>query len=108
MKVEVGVKYLVSTDCYFLCPDGVERRAVFGTVKGVLNDKDALGIDTNRHSSNWFLAIGNMVVAGCQIHYAVRCDECSNTPLDRDIEHEGKIVNSKELNSRIYFADKKR
>lgn len=70
-------KYLITTDNFFLCPDGKYYKAVWGDVR-VLGDKEALGIETNRNSTNWFLMVGNeskqVLIAGCQIHYAVKSE----------------------------------
>lgn len=72
--IEPGKKCLISTDNWFYAPDGVQYKAVHGTVKGVFHDEETLGIKTNRGSTNWYVQIGNMVIAGCQIHYAIECE----------------------------------
>lgn len=70
-------KYLITTDNWFYAPDGKKYRAVWGEVK-VLED-NILGVKTNRNSTNWFISIGEngreMIIAGCQIHYAIKRDE---------------------------------
>lgn len=86
-------------------PDGVSYRAVFGTVKGIRKDDETLGIKTNKGSTNWYLEIGNMFVAGCQIHYAVKADSCSFKPSSRNIEYEGRLNIVQEGISHIYNAD---
>ncbi len=101
---KVGEKYLVSTDDWFYAPDGQNYKAVFGTVRAILNDADTLGIKTNAKSTNWYLAIGNMLVAGCQIHYAIRTDECSKNPAKGEATHENTITEV-DVSSRVYFAD---
>jgi hypothetical protein len=74
-------KYLISTTQYFLAPDGQQYRSVWGEVE-ILSDT-FLGVKTNHNSSNWYLKIGDaenfVLVAGCQVHYAVKCDEKPNT-----------------------------
>lgn len=79
-------KYLISTDNYFICPDGKQYRAVFGSVE-ILSDS-VLGIATNRNSSNWFIKVGNndshIIIAGCQIHYCTKCDSVDNSELVKD------------------------
>ena len=80
MLPQIDEKYLITTDSWFLGPDGNQYKAVFGTVTAVLTDKEYLGITTNRQSTNWYLVIGEMVIAGCQIHYAVRTDSISSGP----------------------------
>lgn len=96
MNIEIGSKALITTDNFFLAPDGQTYRAVFGTVKGVYDDKQTLGISTNRHSANWYVEIGNMVIAGCQIHYAIKTDDCSREPC--------RFADS-EPSNHIYFAE---
>jgi hypothetical protein len=70
-------KYLITCDNWFYAPDGKLYRSVWGDVE-ILNDS-ILGIKTNAHSSNWFIKIGSennhVVIAGCQVHYAVSCDK---------------------------------
>jgi hypothetical protein len=67
--LEVGRKVIITTDNWFYGPDGKQYRSIYGTVRGVFNDEQTLGIRTNNRSSNWYARIGGMVVAGCQIHY---------------------------------------
>lgn len=31
-----------------------------------------------RPSTNWFVKCGNMIIAGCQIHYAIKCKDQPN------------------------------
>lgn len=70
-------KYLITTDNWFYGPDGKKYRAAYGDVQ-VLGD-DALGVKTNRNSTNWYVQVGNqdehIVIAGCQIHYAIKCTD---------------------------------
>jgi len=74
-------KYLITTNEWFFAPDGKLYRAVWGTIE-ILSDS-FLGVATNRNSANWFAKIGthenHVIVAGCQIHYAVRCEKTPNT-----------------------------
>ena len=95
---------LVSTDNWFIAPDGASYRAVFGEVKGIHTAEETLGVQTNKHSTNWYLEIGNMMIAGCQISYAIRSDTCDFKNHVREIEHEGKLNFNEENNSRIYDA----
>lgn len=72
--------YLITTDNWFYAPDGKMYRAAWGQVT-VLED-NVLKIKTNRNSTNWYLQIGYgeklMIIAGCQIHYAIKCPEKPN------------------------------
>jgi len=69
--------YLVTTDQWFYAPNGKKYRAVFGNVEIV--EDSFLGVKTNRQSTNWYAKIGNennhVIVAGCQIQYAVKCEK---------------------------------
>jgi hypothetical protein len=73
-------KYLITTDAWFIAPDGKQYKSVWGEVKIV--DDSILGIKTNKNSSNWFAIIGNedrqVIIAGCQIHYAIKSEEKPN------------------------------
>ncbi len=73
--------YLITSDCWFVAPDGKQYKSAWGDVE-IITD-EFLGIKTNRNSSNWFAKIGgvtnHVIIAGCQIHYAVKCDEQPNT-----------------------------
>lgn len=74
-------KYLITTDNWFIAPDGKQYRAAWGSVQ-ILED-GLLGVKTNRNSTNWFAKVGSddkhIIIAGCQIHYAVKTDEKPNT-----------------------------
>lgn len=85
-------------------PDGQNYKAVYGTVKGIYSDVDTLGIKTNAKSTNWYLIIGNMIIAGCQIEYAVQTDACCAEPYRKEVDYE-RQTNVKHCMTRIYFAD---
>jgi len=104
MDIQPGMKALVTTDAWFLAPDGREYRCAFGTVEGVYGDKDTLGIATNRNSTNWYLKIGRLVIAGCQIHYVAICDEVNTKDVTDWKVEDGKVVKYKRP-SMIYLAD---
>ena len=75
MNIEIGAQVLVTTDNWFFAADGKSYRAIWGTVRAIRDDKETLGIKTNARSTNWYAEIGDTLVAGCQIHYAVRCGQ---------------------------------
>lgn len=103
----IGQKFLITCDNWFFAPDGQSYKAVFGEVKGVHSDKETLGIETNSKSTNWYLEIGNVIIAGCQIHYAVRTDVCDCDVPSNDLErHEDKPVQIPYKN-RIYNTEDK-
>lgn len=100
-------KYLVTTDDWFFAPDGQQYKAAWGDVT-ILSDS-VLGVKTNARSANWFAKIGSednhIIIAGCQIHYAVRCDSRPNDgKMKTENVHEGLQIES-EVSSRIYFAE---
>lgn len=77
-------KYLINTDNWFYGPDGKQYKAVWGEVK-ILEDS-FLRVKTNARATNWYARVGtednHVIVAGCQIHYAVKMDK---EPEDGDI-----------------------
>lgn len=77
MSIRIGDKALITTDEWFVASDGITYKAVFGTIKGVYNPEEVLGIKTNAKSTNWYVEIGSMVIAGCQIHYIIKTDTCN-------------------------------
>jgi len=99
--------YLITTDRWFVAPDGKDYQAVWGEVK-VLEDS-ILGIKTNRNSTNWYLRIGSdtnhVIVAGCQVHYAVKCEDKPNTSDSESWEQfEGKLIKYNRP-TKIYIAE---
>lgn len=98
--------YLITTDNWFYAPDGLKYKAIWGNVK-ILED-EILGVKTNRNSSNWFAFVGSenkgAVIAGCQIHYAVKCN---NKPNDGEVSEftygDGKS-NEYKRTTEIYIA----
>ena len=105
MIKDIGEKYLITTNDWFYAPDGESYKAVYGTVRGIYSDAETLGIKTNARSTNWYVEIGNMLVAGCQIFYAIKTDKVNLDPGHREFEHNGMIVDGKLALTRIYYAD---
>lgn len=104
-NINIGDKVLVSFDNYFLAPDGRQYRAAFGTVRAVRTAEESLGVRPNGKSANWYLEVGEMLVAGCQIHYLVKTDTCNFGNTESWGVHEGKSVKSV-VPTNIYDADK--
>lgn len=102
MNIEVGQTALITVDNWFYAHDGKQYRAIFGTIKAVRTSKETLGIDVSARSQNWYVEIGCMTVAGCQIHYAMRCDACNldkvmdwkNDPAPLEFERPCAIFNA--------------
>jgi hypothetical protein len=105
MKLLINKKYLLTTDNWFMAPNGSMCNAVFGTVTAIESDSGTLGIATNRHSTNWYVIIGNMAIAGCQLHYAIQTNSCTKNNFVREVETDGQIFQCAEATSRIYFTD---
>ena len=103
--LEIGDMALITTDNWFYAPDGNQYKSVFGTIKGVHNSEETLGIKTNARSTNWYVTIGNMTIAGCQIHYLLKTDSVSLDAPTSEIEHQGQISIGEYARSRIYIAD---
>lgn len=104
--LNIGDKVLVSTDNWFHAPDGLSYKAVFGTVRGVFDSKQTLGVDTNRNATNWYVEVGNMTIAGCQIHYVIKTEKV-NFGCVGDFEvTDGQVRDTLLPFSRIYNSDK--
>ncbi|MGO1758526.1 MAG: hypothetical protein ACTHY0_02265 [Mammaliicoccus vitulinus] len=107
IKKMIQGKYLVTTDEWFYAPDGVKYKAVWGDVR-IIEDT-SIGVKTNRNSTNWYAFIGSedkgVLVAGCQIHYAVKCNNKPNTKsIDEVIFDDGEYKKSKRT-TEIYIAE---
>lgn len=96
-------KYLITTDGWLIAPDGKQYKSVWGGV--VILEDSFLGIKTNAKATNWYAKVGSddnhVIIAGCQIHYAVRCESKPNQ-IDV-IELEGGFPTSKD--NPIYIAE---
>ena len=106
MNIEIGKKALLTLDNWFYAPDGISYHAVFGTIKAVKTTETTLGIKPNSRSVNWYVEIGNMLIAGCQIHFAVRCEEFNSGPA-KGWEHtpeKGLLIYDRPCS--IYDADR--
>ena len=73
-----GKKLLITCEDWFLAPDGQQYKGARGTVRSVSDSQAVLGVRTNAKSANWYVQIGCLLIAGCQIHYAVECAEPPN------------------------------
>jgi hypothetical protein len=104
--INIGDKVLVTTDHWFFAPNGESYSAAHGTLKGIFSDVETLGIRTNAKRTNWYVEIGNMLIAGCQIHYAVKCDSVDfEKGSSTESWHEGRIASGHWQHSRIHNAD---
>lgn len=100
-------KYLITTDSWFYAPDGKKYRAAWGSIQTI--EDNVLGIKTNRNSTNWYMQIGSdekaAIVAGCQIHYAVRCDKKPNTNKITESSYDSNNCKEIERQTEIYIAE---
>lgn len=100
-------RYLITTDNWFIAPDGLQYRAVWGTTE-IIEDS-TLGLKTNRNSTNWYAKVGSnenhVIVAGCQIHYAVKCNEKPNVNNVDDWNTEGGNYKEFTRPTKIYIAE---
>lgn len=99
-------KYLITTDKWFVAPDGKQYRSAWGNVE-IIEDS-FLGIKTNRNSVNWFAKVGSednhVIIAGCQIHYAVKCKNKPSSEWGEDWQADANNVNVFKTPSKIYIA----
>lgn len=101
-------KYLITANCWFFAPDGKQYKAAWGDVE-IFDDK-VLGVATNKNSTNWYAKIGSddkhVIMAGCQIHYAVRCETQPSTEPLKELRYSDALNKSTEVDlpNSIYIA----
>lgn len=78
MKHLIGKNVLVTTQNWFVADDGLEYKALWGKLKAIHTTQDTLGFTPSRQNTNWFVEIGGMVIAGCQVLYLNACDHKPN------------------------------
>lgn len=100
----IGMKAIITTDQWFYGHCGKQYRAVYGTVMSVESSEQALGVKTNSRSTNWYVRIGRMMVAGCQIHYVVIAGDEPPLKVD-DVDITNGEVKELTRPSHIYNAD---
>ena len=100
-------KYLITTDAWFIAPNGKHYKSAWGEIE-ILGD-NILGIKTNARATNWYAKVGSkdnhIIIAGCQIHYAIKCND---KPEDGNVlDYSTEQGNFKEYNrpSSIYIAE---
>ena len=100
-------KYLITTDAWFYAPNGQKYKSAWGTVEIV--EDSMLGVKTNRGSTNWYAKVGSedkhIIIAGCQIHYAVKCDTLPNTESVKELTYSETACNEINRPSEIYIAE---
>lgn len=103
-NIRVGDTLVVTCDNWFHAPDGVMYKAVFGTVRAVRTAEESLGVRPNGKSTNWYLEIGNMIIAGCQIHYLVKALTFNRGRADEHTVKDGVLIEYQRT-CQIYDAD---
>lgn len=83
MRHLIGKKVLITTHEWFLGTDGRSYKAVWGDLVSITEAKDSVGFAIHRSQANWFIEIGDMVIAGCQVLYLMHCPD---RPETGDIE----------------------
>lgn len=69
-----GKKVLITTNEWFFAPDGQSYKAVWGKAE-IFKSEDLLGVKPHNYA-NWFARVdGVFLIAGCQIHYVMLCEE---------------------------------
>jgi len=104
-NIEIGKTVLITTHNWFIAPDGKQYMAAFGTAKAVLDSQQTLGVKTNARSTNWYVELGNMTIAGCQVFYAIRTDSCELGDVESFEVKDGKVLKYF-IPGRIYDADR--
>lgn len=102
-KEYLGKNVLITTQEWFFAPNGRQYRAVWGTLKAIKQAEESLGIRPNARSVNWYVEIGNMTIAGCQINYAVLSENVNFGTASESNHHEGRYIESDRA-SAIYNA----
>ena len=101
-------KYLITTDKFFVAPNGITYSAAWGDVK-ILGDESIMGIRTNRQSANWYAVVGcngkEIIIAGCQIFYAIKCEEKPYTGDAVDWTVENGKFETYTRPTKIYIAE---
>lgn len=105
-QLSIGDNFLITTDNWFYAPDGKKYRSVWGKVRHINDAKETLGIKTNAKSTNWYVIIGNMVIAGCQIHYAIKCENVTFGNIQEVTYGSGKTTKL-DRESEIFNANEK-
>lgn len=107
MKDKIGKKVLATCSAWFCAPDGKEYKAVHGTLMTLHTSESTLGFTPSRAHTNWFLEIGNMTIAGCQILYLVECEEVNMGRVMNWHSDASSGIKEFDRPSVIYNADQK-
>lgn len=99
--------YLITADSWFYAPNGRSYKSVWGWTE-VFTDEEALSIKTNSRATNWYARVGSennhLIIAGCQIHYALKCETEPNSGDSNDYEIVNGVCSRYTRPSNIYIA----
>jgi hypothetical protein len=105
--IKEGKKYLVTTDNWFIAPDGNQYRCAWGTCN-LKTTQEIFNFTPLKPSTNWFMEVGGngkkIIIGGCQIHFVI---ECENLPEDefKNVSYIDKDTGVSQKMSRIYIAE---
>ena len=88
----IGKKVLITTTDWFVAPDGLQYRALFGTLKSVTESTKALGFAINRSHANYFFEVGKMKIMGCRVMYMIECEGVNSNDTEEILAKEGGII----------------
>lgn len=103
-REQVGKNVLITTVDWFYAPNGKQYRAVWGKLTDIKTAESSLGIRPNGRSTNWYVEIGDMTIAGCQVNYAIVSDTIFLDAVEDFNQHEGRYIVNKRP-SAIYNAN---
>ncbi len=102
--IQIGDQIVVTSSDWFVAPDGKFYKSAYGTIKGIYETKQVLGIITNSRSTNWYLQVGNLTIGGCRVHHIVK-----TSPERVVFKPQIQVMpdgSTKEMANVIYNADK--
>jgi hypothetical protein len=71
----INQNVLCTCQSWFIAPDGVQYRAIWGKLKAIHEAGKTLGFIPNRSHANWYYEIGEAMIMGCQVLYLIKCEE---------------------------------
>lgn len=74
MKNLINKKVLLTTVDWFFGSDGLQYKAVHGTLVSIKEAKETVGFTPNRAHANWYFEVGHMKIMGCQVMYIEEVD----------------------------------
>lgn len=88
-----------------MAPDGEQYLGTWGKCN-IVEAKDCFGFIPLRPSTNWFCQVGEgegmIIIAGCHIHYAVKC---SKPPVIKAGTYQHEVTKDQVVCNKIYLAE---